>query len=139
MLSLLNRYPLQILHREFQAQQQHAETQKREASWILTVDIQETQDSFILFADIPGVGPDDLHIEVEDDVLTLAGKRSLVDEKQTTDLRRERFQGEFSRSFRLSERIGKDGIEAQVKDGVLRLILPKAASAAPRSIAVNFH
>ena len=138
MLSLINRHPLQVLHRELQAQQD-AEFKAREPSWILTVDIQETQDSFILFADIPGVGPEDLNIEVENDVLTLAGKRAVVDEKQTTELRRERFQGEFSRSFRLSERIAKDGIEAQVKNGVLRLTLPKAANLSPTSIAVDFH
>ena len=138
MLSLLNRHPLQVLHRELQAQQ-HAELQKREASWMPMVDIQETQDSFILFADIPGVGPEDLQVEVEDDVLTLAGKRAALNEKQTVGLRRERFQGGFSRSFRLSERIAKDGIEAQVKNGVLRLTLPKAANLSPTSIAVNFH
>ena len=138
MLSLINRHPLQFLHRELQAQQ-HAELKGRETSWIPTVDIQETQDSFILFADIPGVGPEDLHVEVEDNVLTLAGKRAAVDEKQTNELRRERFQGDFSRSFRLSERIAKDGIEAQVKNGVLRLTLPKAANLSPTSIAVDFH
>ena len=138
MLSLINRHPLQVLQRELQAQQ-HARLKGRETYWISTVDIQETQDSFILFADIPGVGPEDLHVEVEDDVLTLAGKRAALDEKQTTERRRERFQGEFSRSFRLSERIAKDGIEAQVKNGVLRLTLPKAANLSPTSIAVDFH
>ncbi|MEC8050964.1 MAG: Hsp20 family protein [Myxococcota bacterium] len=138
MLSILNRHPLQIIQRELQAQR-HSAPQNRDASWLLTVDIREAQDHFILFADIPGVGPEDLHIEVEEDVLTLNVKRVAAEETSSNELRRERSQGECKRSFRLSERIAKDGIEAQVKNGVLRLTLPKIVPLSPTPITVNFH
>ena len=138
MLSILNHHPLQIIQRELQAQR-HSVPQNRDASWLLTVDIREAQDHFILFADIPGVGPEDLHIEVEEDVLTLNVKRVAAEEEPSTALRSERSQGEITRSFRLSERIAKDGIEAQVKNGVLRLTLPKIVPLSPTPISVKFH
>ena len=138
MLNILHRHPLQIIQRELQAQR-HSGPQSRDASWSLTVDIREAQDHFILFADIPGVGPEDLHIEVDEDVLTLNVKRVAAEEEPSTALRSERSHGEITRSFRLSERIAKDGIEAQVKNGVLRLTLPKIVPLSPTPISVKFH
>ena len=138
MLSLLNRHPIQILQQELQAQQRGVPVSQG-ASWSPHVDIQETDAHFLLFADIPGVGPEDLKIEVEDDVLVLSGKRESGVDDSVSELRRERFQGEFSRSFRLSERISREGIGAEVKNGVLRLILPKVKPSSPKPIAIDFH
>ena len=128
MLSLLNRHPLQILQRELQAQQRMPEPQNREISWLPHCRYSRDTRPFILFADIPGVGPEDLQIEVEDDVLTLNGKRAALGERRqrpndAVSAFRENFHGRFacpSGSQRMESRL-------QVKNGVLRLTLPKAA------------
>ena len=92
------------------------------------VDVSETDKEIKVVANIPGIEPDKVDIEVGDDYLSLSGKI----EKETKDedkngavYRYEREYGEFRREFSLPARVNKDGIVAKAKNGVLTLILPK--------------
>lgn len=101
------------------------------------VDIFETERALTLLADMPGVSPEHLTLDLKDDTLTITGE--VIQEKQAGEkvLLFEYDTGTYYRQFSLSERIDKDKIDAQLKDGVLRLTLPKVEKAAPRKIAVN--
>ena len=108
------------------------------SSFSPAVDIQETEEGFVLKADLPGVSKEDIEVKIENDVLTLSGKRSsATEEKENGYLSRERYYGSFSRTFRLGPKVARGDIEANYKDGVLTLVLPKAEEAKPLQIAVH--
>ncbi|MGB9626214.1 MAG: Hsp20/alpha crystallin family protein [Phycisphaerae bacterium] len=102
------------------------------------VDIIETNDEFLVLADMPGVAPDAIDIQYEQGVLTMHGKvEPRQDEEKTNWLLREYGVGDFYRSFQLGEGIDCDRIEARLKDGVMELHLPKSEANKPRKIAVK--
>ena len=137
MLSLLHRHPLEVLHNELNA---HRSQHTHQASgWSPHVDIRETAEFFILEAELPGVGPEDLTIEVNEDLLTLKGERKKGSLEEGENLRQERRYGPFSRSFRLSDSVSKRDIKADVTNGVLTLRLSKVVPERPQEIAVSFH
>lgn len=95
--------------------------------WNPSVDLCETKDSIILEADLPGVKPEDVKVEVQNGDLVLQGWRSL--EKSHSDGQfhtMERSSGHFMRRMKLPESVDKDAIQAEFRDGVLRVILPKS-------------
>jgi HSP20 family protein len=106
--------------------------------WAPPVDIYETDDAFMLKAEMPGFRKEDLQIELHDNRLTLRGER-----KQETDVkeeqyhRRERAYGRFERAFWLPVPVDADKIQATFKDGVLELRLPKSEAAKPKRIAIS--
>jgi HSP20 family protein len=94
--------------------------------WNPSVDLYETSDAFVLEADLPGVKSENVTVEMENDDLVLQGSRSL--EKSHSDGRfhtMERSSGHFMRRMKLPESVDKDAIQAEFRDGVLRVILPK--------------
>jgi HSP20 family molecular chaperone IbpA len=94
--------------------------------WNPSVDLYETLEAFILEADLPGVKAEDVKVDVEDCELILEGWRSL--EKSHNDGRfytMERSSGHFTRRIKLPESVEKGAIQAEFKEGVLRLILPR--------------
>ena len=100
------------------------------------VDIFETDHAITLLADIPGVKPEKLNIDLRDNILTITGD---VDRLQAADeelLVMEYETGRYYRQFTLSEVIDQTKIDAKLNLGVLRLRLPKVAKAAPRKIAI---
>jgi HSP20 family protein len=101
------------------------------------VDIFETEKEITLLADLPGVGSDDLNIDLRDNVLTLTGDVSPWEGAEEEDLLIEYEIGRYFRQFTLSEVIDQDKIDAQLNDGVLRLTLPKVEKATPRKISVK--
>ncbi|MFZ0132853.1 MAG: Hsp20/alpha crystallin family protein [Desulfobacterales bacterium] len=101
------------------------------------VDIFETEKEITLVADLPGVKPDDLNIDLRDDVLTLMGEVAPWEGSDEEDLLVEYEIGRYMRQFTLSEVIDQDRIDAQMNDGVLRLTLPKIEKATPRKISVK--
>jgi len=102
------------------------------------VDIYEDKESIVLRAEVPGVKPDDLHVSVENHILTLSGTRRLEKEDKKDNYHRiERSYGSFTRSFALPTTVQTDKIDAETKDGVLTLRLPKRAEAQPRRIEVK--
>jgi HSP20 family protein len=102
------------------------------------VDIFETDAAITVLADMPGVKPDQLEIDLRDSVLTLKGRVSpQVGAPSEVDVLREYEAGTFFRQFTLSETIDQAKIDAHLSDGVLRLELPKVERAKPRQIRVR--
>ncbi|MGD2064768.1 MAG: Hsp20/alpha crystallin family protein [Nitrospirota bacterium] len=100
-------------------------------------DIYETGDAIVVVADMPGVNKESLEITLEENILTIDGR---VDQDETEGLRqthREFTVGDYHRTFTLSDAVSREGIEARVKDGVLRLTLPKHGPTRARKIPVQ--
>ena len=102
--------------------------------WNPAVDVKETDSSFLIFADIPGLTKKDINIEVSDDVLSITGERT-EDKVEDSDLYhyRERSKGAFTRSFHLPESVDEKKISANFKDGILSIELPKTKVIEPKS------
>lgn len=102
------------------------------------VDIIEMESELLLLADVPGVKPDDVDINYEQGLLTLHCRVTpRQDEQQTGFLLREYGVGDYYRSFQIGEGIDAGRIEAEIKDGVLTLHLPKTEEVKPRRISVK--
>lgn len=100
-------------------------------------DIYETDDALVLLMDMPGVGPDGVNVILENRVLTITGRGALNPPEGYGLALAEYQQGDYERAFTLSEIIDRDSIEAIVKDGVLKLVLPKVKPAPAKTIAVK--
>ena len=109
------------------------------ADWIPAVDINEFDDRFQLFLDVPGVDPKDVEITLEGGVLTIAGNRFMQAEKSDENVvrrRSERGTGRFYRRFILPDTVDADNVRAKDRHGVLEISIPKQAKAQPRRIEV---
>lgn len=96
-------------------------------------DVTDTGDAFLLESELPGFKKEDIHLDVENDCLTISAERRMDnDEKKPNFVKRERFYGSYSRSFDVSG-IEVDGIEASYENGVLSLKLPKKQQTLPAS------
>ena len=108
------------------------------SQWAPRVDIREETDRFVIFADIPGVDPKDIEVQMDKGILTLKGERSVDEAGEGGDFsRRERAWGAFHRRFALPDSADADGITASGRHGVLRIDIPKRAQATPRRIQVQ--
>jgi HSP20 family protein len=106
--------------------------------WSPAVDILETDGDIILKAELPGVDLDAIDIQIRDNVLTLRGERTFEDEVKKDHYHRiERSYGSFTRSFTLPSTVDQARVQAQLRDGILEVKLPKRDSAPPRSITVE--
>lgn len=106
--------------------------------WAPAVDVSETADEVIVKADLPGVKPEDIEINIVDNILTIKGeKKRETEEKKENFYRVERFYGSFMRSIQLPAEINVDNIKAQYKDGVLKVILPKKPESKAKVIKVE--
>ncbi len=101
------------------------------------VDIYETDKEIIILADMPGVKAKDINISLHDNVLTLEGDVTPPESNEEVDIIREYRTGKFYRQFTLSQLIDQSKIDAEIKDGVLKLKLPKVEAATPRKIEVK--
>lgn len=101
------------------------------------VDIFEDERQITLLADMPGVGPDDIAIDLNDNELSISGEVKPFEGGEESDVLVEFEIGRYFRQFTLSEVIDQSRIEAKHEDGVLRLNLPKAEKAIPRQITVT--
>jgi HSP20 family protein len=109
-----------------------------ERRWAPTVDLVEEDDKLVLRADVPGIKPDDVKIEVEDDVLTISGEHTEEkEEKGKRYARRERRSGSFSRSISLPKGVKPDDIEAECKDGVCEVTIPLPAGAKKNAVTIK--
>lgn len=113
------------------------ENAPREALAPVPVDVKETDEAYFLSALLPGVQADDLDIEILKDQITLRGEFKHAEEDENTYLLRERPVGKFERTLRFADPLNADGSEANLKDGVLTLTLPKAEEARPKNIKVK--
>jgi HSP20 family protein len=102
------------------------------------LDLAETPESFVIKAEVPGIDPKDIDISVTGNTLTVRGeKHEEKEEKGKTWLRVERSYGAFNRSVTLPVAVKADKIEAESKDGILTITLPKSVEALPKKIAVK--
>ena len=101
------------------------------------VDIFESEGNITVLADMPGVASDGVTIDLQNNELKIMGEVEDQGSEQERYLLREYNTGRFHRHFSLSDRIDQNKITASMKDGVLRLVLPKAEKAKPRRIEVK--
>ena len=102
-----------------------------------SVDIFENDKAIVLLADMPGVAAKSLNIDLRENPLTLDGEIEPFETANEKDVIIEYEVGKYYRQFSLSEVIDQEKIDAQLKDGVLRLTLPKVEKAAPRKITIQ--
>lgn len=105
--------------------------------YVPRVDIYETKDAMVLIADMPGVDEKSVNITLERNVLTIRGQVAMEHYKGYSLGRAEYDLGDYERSFTLSDSMDGDRIDAAMKNGVLRLTLPKAEPAKAKKIAVK--
>ena len=106
--------------------------------WIPAMDVVETEDHFVLRADLPGLSENDVNIELEDNVLTVSGERKSEHEQRNEGFYRvERSFGAFSRSLTLPEGVAADGIAASFDSGVLEVRIPKPEQHKPRKVQIS--
>jgi HSP20 family protein len=106
--------------------------------WSPAVDIKEAADSYVIYADVPGINPADIDISLEDDVLTIRGERKLNTEENKDGYKRvERLRGTFFRRFNLPDTADQANVTATCKEGVLEVVIKKQDKVLPRKITVN--
>lgn len=106
-------------------------------TWSPQVDVEETDKEFIVKADLPGVDPKDVEIQLVDNVLTIrGGKEEKREEKKKNYHRIERFSGSFFRSIPLPSGADADKVAATSSNGVVTITIPKKAEAQPKKITV---
>ncbi|MDE0484948.1 MAG: Hsp20/alpha crystallin family protein [Candidatus Poribacteria bacterium] len=109
----------------------------QEYRWRPSADISETDDSFEVRAELPGVTKDDVHISVKDNLLTIKGEKRQEKTDDSKDFHRvERSYGSFERKFTLPPKVEVDSIKAEFKDGVLTLSIPKPEEVKPKEIPI---
>lgn len=108
--------------------------------WVPAMDLVETEDHYLLKADLPGMKQEDVSLEFNDGTLTISGERGHeYERKEKGYFRIERSFGRFSRSLTLPDGIDADKIEASFHDGVLEVTIPKPEARKPRRIEVAWN
>ena len=108
------------------------------SQWMPAVDIREEQERFVLYADIPGVNPQDIEVQMDKGMLTIKGERRSEETLETESFSRiERRHGSFHRRFALPDSADADGITASGHNGVLQIVIPKRPEKTPRRIQVG--
>lgn len=106
--------------------------------WGPRVDIHETDNAFIVEAELPGLTKDDIKLSVHESTLTLEGEKRMEEEKKGRNWhRQERAYGKFQRVFTLPSAVDADKITATFKNGVLTIELPKSEAAKPKEIPIT--
>jgi HSP20 family protein len=106
--------------------------------WIPAMDLSESEQEFVLRADLPGLDENDVNIELEDSVLTVSGERkSEHEERKEGYYRVERASGKFSRSLTLPEGVDPEQINASFENGVLEVHIPKPEQRKPHRVAIS--
>ena len=106
--------------------------------WAPSVDIRETDDALVVQAELPGIDKKDVNLEVKDGVMIISGERRYEKEVEEEHVHRiERSYGSFTRSFSLPSNVDTDKVQAEMKDGILTVRLPKRESAKPKAIAID--
>lgn len=116
----------------------HTVMSTEHGQWAPSVDIRETDEALLVHAELPGIDKKDVKLEVKDGVLTISGERRYEkDVKEENVHRIERSYGSFTRSFSLPTNIDAEKVDAEMKDGVLTVRLPKRESAKPKAIEIH--
>ena len=106
--------------------------------WVPAMDLVETDEHFVLRADLPGMSEEDVKIEMEDNVLTISGERKAEHESRKEGFYRvERASGAFARSLTLPKGIDAEAVDASFDRGVLEVRVPKPEAQKPRRISIS--
>lgn len=104
----------------------------------MPIDVIENADAFVVKASVPGVEPDELAINIENDVLTIHAERKAEEGQDQDEVRwQERYYGALERRFALPAEVDANKVKAELEHGVLTLTLPKAETAKPKSIKIQ--
>lgn len=107
--------------------------------WTPRVDIREEDKRFVILADVPGVDPGTIEIQMDKGILSIKGERRNEGESGGKANRTEREQGAFHRRFALPDSADAEGITASGKLGVLEVSIPKRPESSPRRISITAH
>jgi len=129
-------------HQELQAQQKREVEKKQERTtptrfFVPQTDIFETNEALTVVLEMPGVNNKSVDVRVENDILTIEGEIDFSKYEGMQPVYTEYNIGNYTRTFELSSKVDQDRISAELKDGVMTVVLPKAEKAKPRKIAVN--
>jgi HSP20 family protein len=106
--------------------------------WIPAMDLVETENDFVLRADLPGLDESDVNIELEDNVLTISGERKAEHEERKEGYYRvERASGSFQRTLTLPDGVDPEAVKATFDRGVLEVRVPKPEQRKPRKVAIS--
>ena len=106
---------------------------RSKTNWSPAVDVKESDNSFTLTADIPGLTKKEVKVNITDGILSISGERKFEDEKESGNYHyRERRYGSFSRTFNLPETVNEEDISASFKNGILSIELPKHEVVLPK-------
>lgn len=137
---LLNQFSRELSH-AFDPYNAYHDDDKESVSasdWTPAVNIQEFEDRFVIHADIPGVAPEDIEINMDNGILTISGTRIVADsDRKQTFKRSECPQGTFLRRFTLPDTTDAEKVAARSSNGVLEVTIPKHARVQPRTITVQ--
>ena len=127
---------------ELQAKHKREVEKKQESTmpvrdFVPATDIFETEQALTVVLEMPGVSKESVEVGVENDVLTITGRIDSSKYEGLQPLYTEYNIGNYSRSFQISSKIEQEGIKAELKDGVMTLVLPKAEKTMPRRISVS--
>jgi len=107
-------------------------------NWVPAVDIFEEKDRFVVRADVPGVDPANIEINLDSGLLSVSGERLADDHSEIDGVSRfERITGRFQRRFTLPDSANADGIKAKSANGILEIVIPKQPAAQARRITVE--
>lgn len=109
--------------------------------WVPAIDVLEQKDSYVMYAELPGVDPSEIDITFEQNILTIRGNKSsdmpATGQGEVRVYAAERVSGSFERSIRLPEFVDGDHITAEFNNGLLKVRVPKAQAAQPRRVAIK--
>lgn len=108
------------------------------AQWVPRVDIKEEAGRFVIYADLPGIDPQDIEVQMDKGILSIKGERKSESTAETERFSRvERRYGSFHRRFALPDSADPEGVTADGRNGVLEIVIPKRAETTPRRIQVG--
>lgn len=108
------------------------------STWTPTADITENEKEYRILMDMPGMDKNDIKVSIQESKVSVQGERKTEENEEKADfIRQERYYGSFYRSFKLPEKVKEDDIKASFKEGVLKLLIPKAEVIKPKSIEVR--
>ena len=109
-------------------------------TWVPALDVHQDGDTMVICAEIAGVDPENVDVTIDDDVLTVSGKRE--DDRKVEEgqwIRRERFTGQFRRSISLPPGVDPNKVKANAKNGVIEIRVPRPSPESPHRIELSSH
>lgn len=111
---------------------------ERETTWTPAINLEETQNEYIVHAELPGLKKEDIKVHVSEDSVTISGERKVErEEKGRTYHRVEMAYGKFQRTIYLPGEVIPDKAKASYKDGILTITIPKSETAKPKEIEIE--